>query len=318
MAMNELQRQAYLRELGIQTYFPRRALPGAKPSRLFGASVLHVEVSGADPSQQHSSDQRARLLADSGVPSAPFRGVPKVIFEAMSGVTAAVPSTVAPAVAPEVALVVAPEARSEPARKVAMAPAAMPTPAAPVAVPASAAPPRFAFAYFPVSDELAVINELPWAKSAAVSPACRQLLAGMLRALGMPNDERALTSMVFTWPLLEGPDIDQGEESARQTLSGFLARRLKLRPVRHLLVLAEQSAGYLFPAEFDWQQGNGELQRHPLFDMKVVVTRSLNAMDAVPDLKREVWQAMQPLRQALANSSAAPSANPLANPSGNH
>jgi hypothetical protein len=42
MAMNELQRQAYLRELGIQSYFPRRALPGAKPSRLFGASVLGV------------------------------------------------------------------------------------------------------------------------------------------------------------------------------------------------------------------------------------------------------------------------------------
>lgn len=279
MVMNELQRQAYLRELGIQTYFPRRALPGAKPSRLFGASVLGVEVSGVDPSQQHGRDQRARLLVDSEVPSAP-------------------------------------------ARKVAMATAAAPAPTAPVAVTANPAPPRFAFAYFPVSEELAVINELPWAKSAAVSPACRQLLAGMLRALGMPNDERALTSMVFTWPLLEGPNIDQGEESARQTLAGFLARRLKLRPVRHLLVLAEQSAGYLFPADFDWQQGRGELQCHPLFDMTVVVTRSLNAMDAVPDLKREVWQAMQPLRQALASSSSATSAtpptNPSANPSGNH
>lgn len=263
--MNELQRQAYLRELGIQSYFPRRALPGGKAPRLFGASVLGVEDAEAGPSRP-ARDQGARLLADAGLPKMPVAVESKV------------------------------ESRVE--SKIESAP--VPVPAL---VSVSVAPPRFAFAYFPVSEELAVINELPWAKSASVSPACRQLLAGMLRALGMPSDERALTSMVFTWPLLEGPDIDQGEESARQTLAGFLARRHKLRPVRHLLVLAEQSAGYLFPADFDWQQGRGGLQRHPLFDMQLVVTRSLNAMEAVPDLKREVWQAMQPLRLALANQS---------------
>lgn len=287
MAMNELQRQAYLRELGIQTYFPRRALPGAKPSRLFGASVLGAGMTEADPSPPSGRDQGVRLLADIGVPSVPATSAPKVI----------------PAAVPEATVRAATEVRAEPAGKVATAPAPVLTPAAPVTVSVSAAPPRFAFAYFPVSEELAVISELPWAKSTAVSPACRQLLAGMLRALGMPADERALTSMVFTWPLMEGPDIEQGEESARQTLAGFLARRLKLRPVRYLLVLAEQSTGYLFPADFDWQQERGGLLQHPHFDMKVVVTRSLNAMDAVPDLKREVWQAMQPLRQALANHS---------------
>ena len=207
-------------------------------------------------------------------------------------------------VAVESAAAVAPMARVDPVSKPPAEPIAIPAVPALATVSVSVAPPRFAFAYFPVSEELAVINELPWAKSASVTPACRQLLAGMLRALGMPSDERALTSMVFTWPLLEGPDIEQGEESARQTLAGFLARRLKLRPVRHLLVLAEQSTGYLFPADFDWQQGRGGLQRHPLFDLNLVVTRSLNAMDAVPDLKREVWQAMQPLRLALTNQSA--------------
>ena len=314
MAMNELQRQAYLRELGIQTYFPRRALPGAKPSRLFGASVLGAGMTEADPSPQYGRDQGARLLADIGVPNVP-------------GMSTIAPATNAPAtntskvisdVDPVAAVQTAPAMPEDRARKVATAPAPVPTPAAPVTVSVSAAPPRFAFAYFPVSEELAVISELPWAKSAAVSPACRQLLAGMLRALGMLADERALTSMVFTWPLMEGPDIEQGAESARQTLAGFLARRLKLRPVRYLLVLAEQSTGYLFPADFDWQQERGGLLQHPHFDMKVVVTRSLNAMDAVPDLKREVWQAMQPLRQALASQSVGPSAHQSANQSGSH
>lgn len=283
MAMNELQRQAYLRELGIQSYFPRRALPDAKAPRLFGASVLGSDGPAAEvlqPAREHG----ARLLADTSLPTLPIANV-------------------------------APVLRVEPTRNLPAEQAAVP--ADPSSATVSVVPPRFAFAYFPVSEELAVINELPWAKSASVTPACRQLLAGMLRALGMPSDERALTSMVFTWPLLEGPDIDQGEESARQTLAGFLARRLKLHPVRYLLVLAEQSTGYLFPAEFDWQQGRGGLQRHPLFDMNLVVTRSLNAMDAVPDLKREVWQAMQPLRLALANPAGgvAPDA---ANQSENH
>ena len=30
--MNELQRQAYLQAMDIQPYFPRKVLPGAKPS----------------------------------------------------------------------------------------------------------------------------------------------------------------------------------------------------------------------------------------------------------------------------------------------
>ncbi len=174
---------------------------------------------------------------------------------------------------------------------------------APAAVAAEPATPleeaRFAFAYFPISDDLAVINELPWAKSAAVSSACRQLLAAILKALSVPCEEKALTSMVFTWPLDDGPDVDRSAQSARHMLDGFMARRFKLRPVRHLLILAEQSAGYLFPTGFDWQQDG--LTRHPHHAVDMVVTRSLNAMDAVPDIKRSVWQALQPLRAALAN-----------------
>ena len=240
--VSEQQRQAYLRELGIQCYFPRRALPGAKPPRLFGVSLPVLAAKLPLPPQVSTQSHPLETL---GIPA--------------SGVavrtTAVAPGRTAAAL----------------------------------------------LAYFPVSEELAVISELPWAKSAAVSPACRQLLAGMLRAMNVPSDAQTISSMVFTWPLLEGPDMDQGEESARQTLAGFLARRLKLRPVRYLLVLAEQGTDLLFPANFDWPQGREGLLRHPHFNIEVVLTRSLHAMDAAPELKREVWQAMQPLRIALAS-----------------
>ncbi|MES3008641.1 MAG: hypothetical protein V4751_12815 [Pseudomonadota bacterium] len=288
MAVNELQRQAYLRELGIQCYFPKRPLPGAKPSRLFGASVLTpvaALTSVAMAPKPSMSAAAALAVVTTSAKAVDVISVPQA--EPLRKPLAAPPVVTSVPVA-------APMPVASPVSAIAAKPVSAAASSASAAV-------RFAFAYFPVSPELAVISELPWAKSAAVSAACRQLLVGMLRALNMPHDDRALTSMVFTWPLMEGPDIDQGEESARQTLVGFLARRLKLRPVRYLLVLAEQATGFLFPADFDWQQGRGELLRHPQFPIEMVVTRSLNAMDAVPELKREVWQAMQPLRLALAN-----------------
>lgn len=265
MTGREGQRQAYLRELGIQSYFPRRALPGAKPSPRYVTGNL------ARPEQEglavESNVQRLSALI----------GSPPLSSEVSRDST--IPSPV----------VATPDAR---AAVVVTSPTPRPIPEQ-IASEAT----RFAFAYFPISEQLAVINELPWAKSAAVSPACRQLLAAILKALSVPCDEKSLTSMVFTWPLTEGPDFDGSAQSARHTLDGFLARRFKLRPVRYLLVLAEQSAEFLFPAQFEWRQEGMKL--HPHHEVEVIVTRSLNAMDAVPDIKRSVWQALQPLRAAL-------------------
>lgn len=285
MTGREGQRQAYLRELGIQPYFPRRALPGAKPSpRYVTGNLARLEREGLTV---ESNVQRLSALIGRPPPSSEVSR------------DSTIPNSVVATLDARAAVAMP----SEP-RPVTLA--AAPTPVAPLPVPQAPSPApeqiadedtRFAFAYFPVSEELAVINELPWAKSAAVSPTCRQLLAAILKALAVPCDEKSLTSMVFTWPLAEGPDIDRSAQSARHTLDGFLARRFKLRPVRYLLVLAEQSAEFLFPAQFDWQQEG--MKRHPRHEVEVIVTRSLNAMDAVPDIKRSVWQALQPLRAAL-------------------
>jgi len=59
--------------------------------------------------------------------------------------------------------------------------------------------------------------------------------------------------MVFTWALSDAGAMPVDSESARHTLEGFWSRRLKLRPVRYLLALAEKSAGFLFPAQASWQ-----------------------------------------------------------------
>ena len=280
-------RQGYLRELGIQSYFPRRALPGAKPSPSYVTGRLTVPQ--PEGGLVTANVQRlAELIGTSPVVgSAEMRPV-SARLEPAAVVTPSVPQ--APVAPVPAASVIAPASGAS-------IPVPAPSPARDVEDDT-----RFAFAYFPINEELAVINELPWAKSAAVSPACRQLLAAILKALSVPCDEKSLTSMVFTWPLAEGPDFDRSAQSARHTLDGFLARRFKLRPVRYLLILAEQSAEFLFPAQFDWRQDG--MKRHPHHAVDVIVTRSLNAMDAVPDIKRSVWQALQPLRAALAQSAS--------------
>lgn len=289
MTGREEQRLAYLRELGIQSYFPRRALPGAKPSPRYVTGKLAVP----EPEKVLVTDNVQRLAAlvgaSSAAGSADARRAPS---RSEPGPTVAVtPST------PRKTMDPAPAAATAESADVASTAAPAPMPSQVVQEET-----RFAFAYFPINEELAVINELPWAKSAAVSPACRQLLAAILKALSVPCDEKSLTSMVFTWPLAEGPDFDRSAQSARHTLDGFLARRFKLRPVRYLLILAEQSAEFLFPAQFDWRQEG--MRPHPHHAVDVIVTRSLNAMDAMPDIKRSVWQALQPLRAALVESSS--------------
>jgi len=255
MRLDERQRDTILREMGIQTYVPRKALPGAR------ASVPAATALGAVPPRVAPLEMA--LLHVSPLP-------------ALQPVPAASPAVVPP-------------------------PASGPSPAVvpPVAPPEPTEAARFAFAYIPVNDQLAVINELPWARAATLSPGCRQLLADMLKAIGAPCEPGDLSPMVFTWPLSEAGDMPVDSESARHMLEGFLSRRLKLRPVRYLMVLAEHSAGYLFPAQTAWKANAEALMKHPRLPVELVITHSLNAMETVRERKRSAWQTLQPLKRAL-------------------
>lgn len=268
---NEALRRAYLRELGVQPYFPRRELPGAKPSLSYAEAFLKSGDSSVAMAEAVLKVEQLRAALESPVQPA-IEQVPALIRKQL-------PDSNPPVLARPI--LVEPPASKPPSAK-----------------PIVEEDVRFAFAYFPINEELAVINELPWAKSAAVAPSTRQLLASILKAVGVACEEKDLSSMVFSWPMPDMPLEEQGAESARLTLEGFLGRRFKLRPIRNLLVLAEQSASFLFPPDFSAAE-QGPLFKHPHFDVSVTLTRSLNAMEAVPEIKRVVWQALQPLKAAF-------------------
>ena len=283
---SEFQRMAYLKVMGVQPYFPRRPLPGARPVRHYAADCLSQSPvsEGAHSSAPASAQDVLNML----VAKAPSEQAAQASLTVPQAAQAPAPAAPVAARAPQPNTLppVQELAASEPENA------------------AEGEETRFVFAYFPINEHFAVINELPWSKTASVSVSCRKLLADILKALGVDVPERNLNPMVFTWPLFEGAPADLNSENARQTLEGFVAKRLRLLPVKTLLVLAESSAQLLFPRDF--LEAQGPRVQHPRHDVEVVLTHSLNAMEAVPDLKRAVWKTLQPLRGQLTGSSGDP------------
>jgi len=302
--MLESRRRAYLHALGIPLYHPRQQLSGALPSAML-ASVPSAHATAAAAAAVKPAD--VPLPGPTNMPAprpsqrpvqGPVQGPAQTRPAAQAALAqlqaVATPATAAKAVSPSIPSV-PPGRVAEREEREAARPA---TPVESADMQGEAA--AFAFAFIPVNEQIAVINELPRAGSPTLTPASRQLLAGILKALTLPGEERNLSSQSFVWPSPDLPPTEQGPAPARELLKGFLARRFSIRPVRYLLVLAEQGAPYLFPAGFAITEG--QLIQHPDFDVQVLATRSLGAMEAVPALKREVWSAVQPLLGALQGS----------------
>lgn len=286
MVTSESQRMAYLKVMGVQAYFPRRPLPGALPVRHYAEGMLRKDTTSASAiepgpaSAQDVLNMLAERQSSEHVDQKQLEAK-QVPLEAASATQIEAPTAQPKAIPPVVEVI---PSASESSLEEEEA--------------------RFVFAYFPINEHFAVINELPWSKAASVTTSCRKLLADILKALGVEVPERNLNPMVFTWPIFEGAPADLDNENARQTLEGFVAKRLRLLPVKTLLVLAEQSADLLFPRGFLNEQGPH--LRHPRHDVEVVLTHSLNAMEAVPDLKRTVWKTLQPLRGKLHGTGSEP------------
>lgn len=305
MALSNAQKGLYLKEMGIQSYFPRRVLPGAKPSSAYAPAYLtgKGEPQNTGATAVGAAKDVLQLLQPS-VPSHPQASqTPEIKVQAPAAV-----NKVSEHVQALTASLTTQASKAPVETDKAIEP---PKPAQAEATPAQT-PIRFAFAFIPINEHLAVITELPWSKSVALTASSQALLAGILKALGIQVEAQHLHPMVFTWPLFEGAGLDLDGESARQTLEGFVAKRLRLRPVQHLLLMAEKGAQFLFPKGY--LDGSANVLKHPRLDVGVVLTHSLSAMEPASDpaltetvnnRKRQTWQTLQPLR-AQFNGAAAP------------
>jgi hypothetical protein len=313
VALQESQRLAYLQELGIQSYFPRRVLPGARPSIRYSTESLGAEKMRISAQREAANNKASNLTASSratlpqGSAAEASTQVSAATAQAGLEQTRALLHT-EQRVAKDQKAVVEPKpaARTAPVEP-AGAPVSVASSNSGVPEPISGKVVNFVFAYFAVSEDVAVVNELPWAGNAQVSAEHKALLAKILNAISVPCSPETLTPVVFRWPIEGMPDVLEGQ-GARNMLEGFMARRLKIKPARFLLVLAEQSSQYMFPADFSHVQSTEGFVSHPRLPCQVLVTRSLDAMTASRQVKSVVWTALQPLKHVLEQPASGPNA----------
>mgnify|MGYP002395324410 CR=1 FL=1 len=156
---------------------------------------------------------------------------------------------------------------------------------------------RFCSRFYALGDKLAVLSEAPHDGSQHDEAEATRLLAAILRALEVPAARLAAATDVLNWPLTpEQPAAETGAEHASRALGGFLTQTWEQHGYANLLVFSSQLQE-LLPG-YDRSEGASDYQPNAR-NYRITSTQSLAAMCAVPELKREVWDHLQPLRERL-------------------
>lgn len=261
----ELLRLYYLQQLGITAYVPRVDLAGA----LVVEPVM--DDAGGQGVDEHLAEQREEIAHEVELAKATAVEKPAIVVEpepVLSKSTLARPPVIedTPAVTP-------------PPRKVEK------VEVAPQVTPEQAMSP-FQILVTVVSAELAVAVQIPSAMKPALREADARLLGNVMRWLGYSWPTQT-APLHFRWPLPGLPAT--GAEQAGKGLQVFLHQAQQEQRFRHLLVFGGEPAAALRANENSgatWQTWS---------------THSLAEMLALPELKREAWQALIPLKAQLSS-----------------
>lgn len=256
----ELRRRAYLDAMQVSTWLPRTELPFAAPSRPELLELPQPEVAPVEvpPQQAASAAPAAREETAQAPTERPKIEIPR------------------PGAQPRQAAV-EPVAEAEPAEE---------KPAR-VSVP----PPRFALQLLRAG-ACALLVELPTGQPFQSRDPAYILLKDLLRAAGLPDSPQLLGEPV-RWPLLVRGNMDQGPEAALEFVQSFVAARLEEQPSSCLWLVGLPAIR--FAGEGDEHSYNRELQIEGLGACWALP--GLELLMEEPTRKRELWQAMQRVRQ---------------------
>jgi len=264
--MNEAKRQAYLRVMDIQPYFPRQVLTGAKPSP-------HYEL--PEPSAVRADS----LPGSDAVPEAARSQAKVETLAAVEALRADSKPTRKASVTP---INKASEVGSEPQGEAEQEQSSL----------------SFTLRYYRINENLAVLDEIPPQGGEAREKESLLLMQAILRALG--QEFGAARAEEFSWPIQAGYSAKGSPQvEAAKAVAGFLQMRQETDGFTNLLVFAGQLEDVLLPEKNepgarDFDSGRG---------YRSTITHSLASMLAVSTLKRDVWQHLQPLRERLASAS---------------
>ncbi|MCH2325263.1 MAG: hypothetical protein MK317_11360, partial [Pseudomonadales bacterium] len=192
--MNESQRKVYLRAMGIDVYYPRAILPGAKPSPAYEFDLIEqgqsLPIESSFVPEEESEDPNTQLE----------------IAENQNPETESIKQEVS--------------VRTELDAKVDLTEAEQPE----QIKEEESSELRFSLRYFRVTDSVAVIDEYPLQQSADSRDKSLHLLRNILRALNI--EVEVLSPELFSWPLIEGlPEETDSANAAKHALEGFIAGR---------------------------------------------------------------------------------------------
>lgn len=262
-SMNELRRLAYLRAMGIDCYVRRS----------------QVALAEADNDAVISEPERGPLSAKTAAS-----------VRTPAGTRPATPALDAMGVS--VAPVAPPQAETGP-RSSSPVPPVNPVPPPSIDPPADteAQQLRFSLQFYPATEKLALISEIPFVGNERIVNGTSRLLTAILHALDVET-EQAPRPDRFNWPLgLEDDASSARAPEAFQALQGFLRKRLESAAFTVIVVFGNQSKALFAQAEVDTLLAAG--------DTRVIYTHSLGAMLQVPALKRTVWEDIRVIRSLV-------------------
>lgn len=293
----ELLRHHYLAQLGVTSWLPRAVLPGAAPSN----PALRDFVHHPDSYQQALREQDCAVVDDQTDDVQTL--APTQIEHHGSGPDEEAADAADPAPAASVRTPAVSPATSNLQSHSPVATTALP--AVKLAARADkAAPPRFKLAFWRCGALLLIDSLPPQRQQAPDFRRYRALLNNLLCALTIPGQGRPAEQLteqppVLDWPVLAGERLDQSPAVARRAVQYKLTKQLADQPdCRWLVLLGSAAAQQVLGREESLDELRGLIFSHD-GQIRCISSFSLTQMLQISEYKKQVWEDLQPLRQAL-------------------
>jgi len=270
-------RHQYLAALGVTSWLPRTALPGAPAPADWVAEFLYGDLSALEGDEDHFDEPHSI-------------GEPSVV-------TPRKPLTSAPVSSKDLHLdepkkpfssTAKTDAVSSPAPRESTAP----LPAVDLAKrEGKVKPPRFKLVYW-VFDKVIVIDSLPPQSRGSIGrKAYQTLCCNMLRAMGLSAQLR-LEPYTLNWPMLVGEGLDQGPEEASKAVRHKISKLLREHQPDLILLLGEASAQMVMNRSEALDELRGVVFSYSS-KISAISTLSFTQMMQIPECKKEVWADLQ-------------------------
>ncbi|WP_432697612.1 hypothetical protein ACQUQP_04480 [Marinobacterium sp. YM272] len=285
----EQHRHDYLSAIGITSWLPRTALPGAAPSADWVSGFVHGQEDVWD-SEEPDSVEPAQAAREAVATAAP-ETAPLMPSAAGQEARAAARASLDLEMAAET------KSKPKPAAQQAVSKDEMEAPRVSARPGPRVEAPRVKLA-FVLAGDLLVVDSLPPAGRQGFGQQHQRLLRGILTALG--QSEAPSDASLLSWPVLAGASLNQGPDELAKAVARKLELTLALKPVRGALLLGESAAQWLLGREEGLDVLRG-IRFTLQGGIACVASHSLSEALQLPEMKAGIWRDIQPLRARTGN-----------------